>query len=60
MGGTSGGGPETGRELTNLRGLQKTQHNYAEGHLPLPRMDECIDSLGDEAVYSALDANWGY
>lgn len=27
---------------------------------PLPRMDECIDSLGDDTVFSSLDANWGY
>lgn len=24
---------------------------------PLPRMDECIDFLGDATVFSALDAN---
>ena len=27
---------------------------------PLPRMDECIDSLGEAKVFSTLDANWGY
>ena len=27
---------------------------------PLPRMDECIDSLGEATVFSTLDANWGY
>jgi hypothetical protein len=27
---------------------------------PLPRMDECIDSLGDARVFSALDCNSGY
>eukprot|EP00171_Calliarthron_tuberculosum_P021997 IDg21997t1 len=27
---------------------------------PLPRMDECIDSLGNARVFSTLDANWGY
>ena len=27
---------------------------------PLPRMDDCIDSLGDATVFSTLDANWGY
>ena len=27
---------------------------------PIPRMDECIDSLGDARVFSTLDANSGY
>jgi hypothetical protein len=27
---------------------------------PLPRMDECIDSLGDASVFSTLDWNYGY
>ena len=27
---------------------------------PLPRMDDCIDSLGDATVFSTLDANSGY
>ena len=27
---------------------------------PLPRMDDCIDSLGDAAVFTTLDCNSGY
>lgn len=27
---------------------------------PIPRMDECIDSLGDAQVFSTLDCNSGY
>jgi hypothetical protein len=27
---------------------------------PLPRMDECIDSLGDATIFSTLDCNSGY
>jgi hypothetical protein len=27
---------------------------------PLPRMDECIDSLGDAQIFSTLDCNSGY
>ena len=27
---------------------------------PLPRMDDCLDSLGDAAVFSTLDCNSGY
>ena len=27
---------------------------------PLPRMDECIDTLGDAKVFTTLDAFWGY
>ena len=27
---------------------------------PIPRMDECIDSLGDAGIFSTLDANSGY
>ena len=27
---------------------------------PLPRMDECIDSLGDATVFTTLDFNGGY
>lgn len=27
---------------------------------PLPRMDECLDSLGESNVFITLDANWGY
>ena len=27
---------------------------------PLPRMDECIDSLGDASVFTTLDRNSGY
>ena len=27
---------------------------------PIPRMDECIESLGDAKVFSTLDANSGY
>jgi Reverse transcriptase (RNA-dependent DNA polymerase) len=27
---------------------------------PLPRMDECIDSLGDARIFTTLDCNSGY
>ena len=27
---------------------------------PLPRMDDCIDSLGDATIFTTLDANSGY
>jgi len=27
---------------------------------PIPRMDECIDFLGDSRVFSTLDCNAGY
>ena len=27
---------------------------------PIPRMDECLDSLGDAKIFSTLDANTGY
>ena len=27
---------------------------------PIPRMDECIDSLGDAVIFSTLDCNAGY
>ena len=27
---------------------------------PLPRMDDCIDSLGDAAIFTTLDCNSGY
>jgi len=27
---------------------------------PLPRMDDCIDFLGDAKVFSTLDCNSGY
>ena len=27
---------------------------------PLPRMDECLDSLGDAVFFSTFDANCGY
>ena len=27
---------------------------------PIPRMDECIDSLGDTTIFSTLDCNSGY
>ena len=27
---------------------------------PLPRLDECIDSLGDSTVFTTLDCNSGY
>jgi hypothetical protein len=30
------------------------------GSYPLPRMDKCIDSLGDARVFSTLDYNSGY
>eukprot|EP00171_Calliarthron_tuberculosum_P020077 IDg20077t1 len=29
-------------------------------HYPIPRMDECLDSLGTSKIFSALDANSGY
>eukprot|EP00171_Calliarthron_tuberculosum_P003653 IDg3653t1 len=29
-------------------------------HYPIPRMDECLDSLGTARIFSALDANSGY
>ena len=32
----------------------------ARDSYPLPRMDECIDSLGDARVFSTLDCNSGY
>lgn len=31
-----------------------------KGTYPLSRMDECLDSLGDKKVFSALDAIYGY
>ena len=27
---------------------------------PLPRMDECIDNLGDAKIFKTLDDFWGY
>ena len=27
---------------------------------PIPRMDDCLDSLGDATVFSTLDCNFGY
>ena len=27
---------------------------------PIPRMDDCIDSLGDAKIFTTLDANCGY
>eukprot|EP00171_Calliarthron_tuberculosum_P021566 IDg21566t1 len=27
---------------------------------PIPRMDDCIDSLGTAEIFTSLDANWGY
>ena len=27
---------------------------------PLPRIDDCLDSLGDETIFTTLDANSGY
>lgn len=27
---------------------------------PLPRMDDCVDSLGSATIFTTLDANWGY
>ena len=27
---------------------------------PLPRMDECIDTLGEAKIFTTLDAFWGY
>lgn len=27
---------------------------------PIPRMDECLDSLGEAEIFSSLDCNWGY
>eukprot|EP00171_Calliarthron_tuberculosum_P022350 IDg22350t1 len=29
-------------------------------HYPIPRIDECLDSLGTSKIFSALDANSGY
>ena len=31
-----------------------------ERHLPLPRMHECLDSLGDASIFSTSDCNSGY
>jgi len=30
------------------------------GSYPLPRMDDCLDSLGDAHFFSTLDCNAGY
>eukprot|EP00171_Calliarthron_tuberculosum_P006530 IDg6530t1 len=27
---------------------------------PIPRMDDCIDSLGDAKIFTSFDAKWGY
>ena len=27
---------------------------------PLPRMEDCLDSLGDAQFFSTLDCNWGF
>ena len=35
--------------------MKTMTHSY-----PLPRMEDCIDSLGDAAVFSTLDCNSGY
>lgn len=30
------------------------------GSYPLPKMDECMDFLGDASIFSSLDADSGY
>lgn len=30
------------------------KHSY-----PIPRMDDCMDSLGQATIFTTLDANWG-
>ena len=39
---------------------RKLNEKTVKDSYPLPRMDECLDSLGKAEFFTTLDANWGY
>ena len=40
--------------------LYPNHYSEAPDAYPIPRMDECIDSLGNARVFSTLECNAGY
>jgi len=47
--------PQEGRHPPLLRRLQTVECRDKEGFVPLPGMDERIDSLGEATIFSTLD-----
>ncbi len=41
-------------------GLSLLERSHRTRRVPLPRMDNCIDSLGDAKIFTTLDCNSGY
>ena len=60
MGKSGGVGTETRRVTTLLSGLSQAKCSNREGIVPLPRMDEFLDSLGDATIFTKLECNSGY
>jgi len=52
--------PTTRRDDAVLRSLSTTQRGDGKDVYLLPRMDDCIEFLGDAKVFSTLDCNLGY
>ncbi len=51
---------EARQQMALFRRLPALDALSLKDSYPLPRMDECIDSLGDVKFFTALDCNWGF
>ena len=52
--------PKKDGELRFCIDYRKLNAMTVRDSYPIPRMDECIDSLGDATLFTTLDANSGY
>lgn len=52
--------PNEGPDSSLLCRLRPSQYSFRQDSYPIPRIEECIDSLGDASKFSILDANSGY
>ena len=60
MGKPSGTHHETRWFDAILRRLQKIERVNSQGLVSLPRMEDCLDSLGEAKYFTTLDCNSGY
>ena len=52
--------PKTDGTLRFCVDYRKLNALTVKDSYPLPRIDECLDTLGDAAIFSTLDCNSGY
>lgn len=52
--------PKPGGGLRFCVDYRKLNERTKKDSYPIPRMDDCIDTLGDASIFTTLDANSGY